>query len=299
MDRSGSNWGRWGAEDERGALNLQTPARVLEAARRIRTGRVYPLGLPIGRGVGPIGAHRPPPVRLTMMNRADPNRFGHMGDLVEGVGINEDVLVIPTHSLTHMDALAHVFAEGTLYNGWPADAVETYDGATRCGIDKQPFIAGRALFLDVAALLGVDVVKPPHVIIAAELLACASAADVEIEPGDALIIRTGWLEHYLSDPESVDAQLQAGLGYDACQLIHEKDVAAVGADNTAIESKPFDRNVFVGIHVELLHKLGVPMIEHLMLGEMAADRVTECLLVVAPLLITGGMGSPVNPIAIA
>ncbi len=77
-----------------------------------------------------------------------------------------------------------------------------------------------------------------------------------------------------------------------------RDVAAVGCDNAAVEVIPFDGE-FLALHIELLVKRGLTLLEHLVLTPLATDGVTECLLVVAPLLVTGGTGSPINPIAIA
>src|SRR5688572_1327088 len=110
--------GRWGEQDERGALNLLTPEVVLEATRACTTGRVYPLGRPIVSG-GASMAYRPAPQRLTLTNHADDMLSAMAGGA--SIGANEDVLVLPSHSGTHMDALSHVFADGQMYNGFAAD----------------------------------------------------------------------------------------------------------------------------------------------------------------------------------
>jgi kynurenine formamidase len=92
--------------------------------------------------------------------------------------------------------------------------------------------------------------------------------------------------------------LQAGLGFDAVDFIRDHDISVVGSDNSAIEPVPFDRGIFLGVHIELLIKLGVHLLEHVNLVGLSADQVTECLFVVAPLPVTGASGSPINPIAI-
>src|ERR1019366_1824846 len=130
-----NNWGRWGKEDERGALNLLTPETVLAATQVCRTGVVYDLGLPIQlHGSGPIFEYRGTPQRLSLMNQTDTGAFVDYGAAPD-VGANEDVLVFASHTLTHMDALSHVFAEGSFYNGFPSGAVSTNQGAPSCGID--------------------------------------------------------------------------------------------------------------------------------------------------------------------
>jgi kynurenine formamidase len=295
--QAGSNWGRWGAEDERGALNLQTPEAVLAATRVCRTGKVYSLSLPIQQEGMPLLPHRGAPMRLATTSKADQATFEAFG--ARELGANEDVLVIASHNQTHMDALCHVYHRDRLYNGFGVDTVTTSQGASRCGIDKARHVVGRAVHLDLPGYLGVDALEAPHVITGAELEACASSQGVQVRPGDVLLVRTGWIEAYLASPDPARLGMQAGLGLDACEFVRDHDVSAVGADNSAVEAIPFDRGSFLGVHVELLVNLGVPLIEHLVLGQLAADSVHECLFVAAPLPVRGGTGSPVNPVAIA
>ncbi len=289
------NWRRWGADDERGALNLLVPEVVRAASKVIKTGKVYSLSLPIQREGMPIIAYRNPPLRLTMLNTSDKGMFAAYG--ADRVGANEDFLAMPSHTGTHMDALCHVYYDDTLYNGFAADSAKTHTGAAHCGIEKARHIVGRAVLLDMAAYLGVDRVEPPRIFTAADLLGCAEKQGVELRAGDILLFRTGWLATFFEDPDRW-MQGQPGIGKDACKLIAQRDIVAVGADNNAVEAIPFDDNDFLGVHVELLRNLGVPLLELLSLDEMARDRVYESLLVVAPLMVTGGMGSPINPIAI-
>jgi kynurenine formamidase len=293
-----TNWGRWGEDDERGALNLLTPETVLAATRVCRTVVVYDLGLPIQQhGSGPLFDYRGTPQRLTLTNQADPGAFVRHGGAPD-IGANEDVLVLASHTLTHMDALSHVFTEGTLYNGFPADSVRTNRGTPHCGIDKVRGVVGRAVHLDLPRHQGIEWLEPGSVVTSADLEACARAQDVDVRSGDILLVRTGYLEywHSLGDPSTPTAQ--PGIGLDAVRFIREHDVSVVGSDNSAIEPVPFDQGVFLGVHIELLVKLGVHLLEHLNLAGLSADGVAECLFVVAPLSVTGASGSPVNPIAI-
>ena len=176
-------------------------------------------------------------------------------------------------------------------------------GATKLGIDKVKGLAARAVLLDMPRHLGVgDWFEGEHIITSAELDACAKAQGVEVRPGDVLLVRTGWVDKFLTQNPMqtgpANDPIQAGLGFDACEYVADHDVCAVGCDNSAVESIPFDRNEFLGIHIELLVKRGIYFLEHLMLKEMADDQCYESLLVVAPLTVTGATGSPINPIAI-
>ncbi|HUZ10111.1 MAG TPA: cyclase family protein [Acidimicrobiales bacterium] len=289
------NWGRWGADDQRGALNLVDPPVVLEALSRCRTGKVYSLAIPIGHFATPQVADRPLPERLTLSAPADAAVYAAYG-AAEGVGANEDMIMIPSHAGTHIDALCHVFSEGTVYNGHPATSFTPKLGASKCGIDQTGSFAGRAVLLDVAAWAGEGALEDGRIVTSADLESTRSAQGTEMLPGDILIVRTGWLEAGRKPGEPSGGQ--PGLGLDAVDFIADNDVAVVGSDNSAVEAIPFDRNIFLAVHIELLVKLGVTLIEHLWLAELAGDRCYESLLVVGALPVTGATGSPINPIAI-
>jgi hypothetical protein len=114
---------RWGAGDERGALNLLDPETVLAATRACRTGVVYNLGLPVQRSGVPVFDYRGAPQRLTLTGAGELGAFTDFGAPPD-LGANEDTLVIPAHNGTHMDALSHVFADGVMYNGFPASSLD-------------------------------------------------------------------------------------------------------------------------------------------------------------------------------
>jgi kynurenine formamidase len=294
------NWGRWGDDDERGALNLITPEVVRAATQVCTTGKTYSLGLPIQRHGMPILDHRGAPMRLALTHQSDIGMFADYG-APDHVGANEDVIVMASHNETHMDALCHVFSERRLYNGFPAESVTAAAGATKLGIDKVRSIVGRAVLLDMPGFLGVERIDAPRIFTGDELLACAREEGVEIRADDIRLVRTGWIDAYLAAAGAGGDDtlpMQPGIGLDACRTIAALDVAAVGSDNSAVEAIPFDENRFLCVHIELLVKLGLPLIEHLVLGEMAADHCYESLLVVAPLPVVGGTGSPVSPVAI-
>ncbi|MCF2526114.1 cyclase family protein [Yinghuangia soli] len=296
------NWGRWGPEDERGTLNLIDAKGVAAAAHEVRTGQAYALGLPIQREGAPIFDYRGAPQRLTLTSQTD-NMFDDFPGGTE-VGANEDVLVIASHSITHMDALCHVQHRGKFYNGFDASTFRTHTGAARCGIEKIGAFAARAVLLDLPRFKDVAFLEPGYTITRADLEGCAAAQGVEVRAGDALLVRTGHLDNFRAET-SAGREVpfaQAGLGLDAVSFIREHDIAAVGSDNSAIEVIPFDDNVFLSVHIALLVELGVPLMEHLWLSDLAAGMAEAgtyaCLLTVTPLPVTGATGSPINPVAI-
>jgi len=296
-----NNWGRWGDDDQRGTLNLITPDAVLRAAQRRVTGKVYSLAIQLSQASVPAVHDRPAPERYTLSSVADIGRVPPFFEIGEGVGANEDVLVMPSHIGTHMDALSHVASEATLYNGFPGDSFTPRGGASRLGIENTGSFAGPAKLLDVAGHLAAasgDGLAPGHIIDSALLEACRAAQGTTIEDGDMLLVRTGWIEHRNKHLPPEQAFLQAGLGLDAVTFIRDHNISVVGSDNSAIESIPFDQNRFLAVHIELLQQLGVTLIEHLWLADLAADHCYDILLAVGGLLVTGATGSPVNPIAI-
>ncbi|MFL5843494.1 MAG: cyclase family protein [Solirubrobacteraceae bacterium] len=296
-DANTDNWGRWGADDEAGAANLLTADTVLEALRGCRSGRVYALGSPIQRHGIPSVPYRPDPMRLTLINQTDEKALEAFG-ATGGIGSVEDVLSFGSHAVTHIDALSHIYAEDRIYNGFSKDEATTLGGAARCGIEKAGPMVTRGLLVDVAGHKGVPCLDPGQVVTAADLEEAMTAQGIAPRQGDAVLVRTGWFEAFLADEAGDLAPEQPGLGLEAARLLAAADVALVGADNTAVEAMPFDNGDFVTVHIELLVRRGIHLIEHLRLEELARDGCHEFLFAVAPLPLVGATASPVNPIAI-
>jgi kynurenine formamidase len=301
MDTAVNNWGRWGKADERGALNLLTPEVVLAAAASITRGKVYPLALDgYAEGV-PLIEYRGTPMRLTLVDSTDDGIYDAYG-CAKGTGAHEDVLVMASHTTSHMDALVHVYENYKHYNGVGHDTMHANSGAQRLGIDKVGGFAARAVLLDMVRYFGEEQWLPANrVITSDDLQGAARAAGVEVGAGDVVLIRTGYLQwwwhnHAAGGPEAFE---QAGIGADAAHWLASQDVVAVGSDNSAVECIPFDDNDFLHVHKILLVRAGIYMLEHMNLAAAAADGVVEGLLAVGPLLVTGATGSPINPILIA
>jgi kynurenine formamidase len=288
------NWGRWGPDDERGALNLVTPEVVLEAARGIRTGKVYSLALPISRSRTPAVWDRPPPERFT--RTAPHDQAERVGTDGHRVGSADDMLVLPSHAGTHIDALCHVFEGDSFYNGHPVDSFTTRRGAGKCSIVRTGTVATRAVLLDVPSALGLESLPGGYIITAEELDACCESEHVDVRPGDAVLIRTGWLE-VLAGDASTPSFPQAGIGLDAARWLQAHDVCLVAADNSAVEVLPFDGGE-LAVHAQLIVHSGIALLEHAWLADLAADRCYVSLFVVGALPVVGATGSPVNPVAI-
>ncbi len=296
-----SNWGRWGPDDERGTLNLITPEVVKRAAGCVRRGRVFSLGLA-------FGADGPQPgvgVRFNPLHY-----MSAIGEPIGGGGLgfcySDDVVHMPLQCATQWDALAHVHYAGQIYNGFAADEVLTASGASRGGIDKaaRDGIVSRGVLLDVARQRGVERLAPDVVIDPPELDAVARAAGIEPGPGDIVLLRTGHIRVFTEDRDSVRfAGASPGLGMACAEWLRERDIAAVCADNVAVEPLPGAvPGLPIPLHMLCIRDMGMLFGEMLNLEALARDcaedGVYEFLFSAPPLAVTRGIGSPINPVAV-
>jgi kynurenine formamidase len=293
-----SNWGRWGAEDERGTLNLITPERLVAAAALIRKGAVFDLGIPFDDQGPQPGGPRINPVHL-MSQTGDTQVFPG------GFKYADDYIFMPLQGASQWDALAHVYYDDRLYNGYPASDV-TVVGAFHDTIDRiAKGVAGRGVLLDIARTRGVDWLAAGEVITPDDLeAAIAAQGGVEVGSGDILLFRTGWRRMFLEQRSAQDFMArEPGLGQDCCEWLHGREVAAVCSDNWAIEVLPGeDPDVVLNVHMVLIRDMGVTLGEILDFEELAADcaadSVWEFFFCAPPLKVTRGVGSPINPLAI-
>jgi kynurenine formamidase len=283
-------WGRWGSEDELGALNLLGVTQVQRGVAEVRDGLVLALSAPIlnGRGFGVVG--RTPPVHYMVRDGGD---YAAGAPERAGFGFADDVVTLPTHGVTHVDALSHVWQDGLMYNGHPSRRV-TSRGAALLGIDKMTPIVTRGVFVDAAPGGNRTPDDPVHV---EELQRLVSEAGVDLAPGDALLVRTGWLDAFLAGEAT--ASQWPGLDKDCADWLAESDVVLVGSDNVGVESYPSsDPDCQVPLHIALLRGHGVYLSELMNLSGLAAAGRSTFLFVLAPLPLVGAVGSPVAPVAV-
>ena len=291
------NWGRWGADDQRGTVNLITPERLVAAGALIRTGKVFDLGIPLDDAGPQPGGGRINPVHL-MSQTGDRQMFPG------GFRYADDYIFMPLQGATQWDALAHVYYDDQLYNGYPSNDV-TVVGAFNCSIEHQAKgIAGRGVLLDLARLKGVEWLERGYAITPADLeAAIAAQGDVAVGAGDILVFRTGWRRKFLVEKSPTNfMDGEPGLGQDCCQWLRDRDIAAVCSDNWAIEVLPGeDPNAVFNVHMVLIRDMGLTLGEIFDLEELsadcAADGVWEFFFCAPPLKVTKGVGSPINPLA--
>ncbi|WP_237109834.1 cyclase family protein [Nonomuraea sp. MG754425] len=296
-----NNWGRFGPDDQRGTLNLLTPAVVLDALRSAVTGEVLSLAMPIrgatsspAPGTVPHLPGRPLPQHFMSVDGGD--YAAGARPIGAGLRVADDALIVTHHgTTTHMDALCHMWSGDELYNGHPAARVRSY-GATRCGIEHVGGVVSRGVLYDVPRRLGLGHLPADYRVPAALLEEIAVP-----RPGDVAVIRTGWPLVWERSREEYWSG-QPGLSAEAGRWLAAHDVAAVAADNAAIggldahglAAEPIEDD----LHLLLLHRHGVHLIELLWLEELAAAGRAEFVFVAAPLRVEGGTGSPLTPLAI-
>lgn len=301
-----SNWERWGKTDEVGAPNLITAQHIIRAAAEITTGEVVSLCLPLDDTGPQTGGRRFNP-RLQMIATGTDHLHGSQrsstgAELTGGFGVGDDVIEMPNQAGTHVDALSHVFHAGKMYNGFSAGDV-TAAGAAHCGIQHlSARLVARGVLLDVARYLETDVLEPGTAIDAGLLDATAQAQGSSVGPGDAVLVRTGFLGARRSAWRDYCGGDAPGLGLDSARWLHSNEVAFVGSDTWGVEVRPNEVDVFQPLHLISLVHGGIPFGENFVLDELSercrSRNQWSFLLAVAPLPITGACGSPVNPLAI-
>lgn len=282
------NWRRWGESDEAGALNLSTPDTVLAALRLPGNGKVYSLAHRIDEN-GPVSARRPPVRRITIGSR---NRRGNRGSF-------DDLLVMHAHTGTHIDGLCHYWtADGGMYNGHDPDRVSPA-GSPSLGIDHMAGLVTAAAYVDLRAVCPRGSDGHGFEITVAHLEKELARAGTDIHAGDVVLVRTGWEDELRTD-RKVYTWGEPGIGAAAARWLAERDVVAVGADNWGVEAiPPSEPGAGMVVHSILLNEFGTYLIEHLSFAALGDDVETgRYLFVVAPLRISGGTGSPVNPLLI-
>jgi kynurenine formamidase len=287
---SQDRWGRWGDEDERGTLNTIGQEQVRAAAALVRKGEVLSLGQTISSRT-PVPQHRAPPGHFMMRTGGD---YAAGARRPGGFQFAEDALFLPLHLGTHIDSLCHVWYDDRLYNGHAQSGIRS-SGASCCGVEKLPPIVTRGVLLDLVAGSG-HPLPDGHAIGVDELKRATDSAGVSPANGDAVLLRTGWLEAHQSTTPDFNAE--PGLNVEAAEWLAECGVALIGADNYAIEAMPFPDGFVFPVHQRLIRDYGMPLLEGLVLKPLAETGATAFLFIAAPLRIEGGTASPVAPVAI-
>ena len=298
------NWGRGGPDDEIGTLNNISPEDIVNAARLIRRGKVFSLGLNFDNR-GPqtgLWGNRFNPIHTMLTSGVD--AIAGRQDSI-GIRYADDMVTMPLQCGTQWDALGHIFFGDKMWNGYDAKLVDS-NGAQKNGIEKtRDKMAGRGVLLDVARFKGVESLEDGYGIGTEELEDCAKAQGVEVRRGDFVIFRTGQMERCLKTGvwggyAGGDA---SGLRFETADWIRRTDIAAICADTWGCEVRPNESSeASQPWHWVVIPMIGITMGEIFYLKDLAEDcaenHVYEFFFCGPPLPITGAVGSPINPIAI-
>ena len=280
---------KWGAGDQRGSGNHMKPETVLRAVRSIRTGEVFELGRVLTDSM-PLSGGRRFEI-FTKRSRQDPGP-NHRGS-------NEELVVAEIGQVgTQFDTFSHQMIANSMYNCFKLDDIASRTGFTKLGVENVGALVTRGVMIDVAALKGVEMLSNTYEITVQDLQQALAKQRLTLQPGDAVIIHTGWGKLWGQD----NARFQAGspgIGVAAAEWLARQDPMLVGSDNSAVEVSPNpDRQLAGPVHQIMLVVNGIHLLENLKLDALAAGQGYEFALIVEPLKIQGGTGSTVAPIAI-
>jgi len=280
---------KWGAGDERGSGNHMKPASVLKGAKLIRTGEVIELGHVLRQGM-PLQATRQFNLHMKRTN---------MSPQANQRGGNEELVTSEIGQVgTQFDGFAHQTHGDSMYNCFKVSETGTRTGFTKLGIEKVGALITRGVLIDVAALKGVETLPDSYEITPDDLQQALARQKLKLEPGDAVIIHTGWGR--LWGKENARYMTRSpGIGVAAGEWLVKQDPMLLGADNIPVEvAPPKDPQLSGPIHQMMLVVHGIHLLENLKLDELAAKKVYEFAFIIQPLKLQGGTGSTVAPIAV-
>ncbi len=305
LARRVSNWGRWGPGDELGTVNYVTAEKRVAAARLVRRGEVFSLAVDLEPDTPQFKAsYRLNPQRSMVATGSDVKTGRQAAYGIPGHGFADDLVVMSLQAATQWDSLAHVFHDYKMYNDRDCELVGA-KGAAANAIDVlRDRVVTRGVLADVAGHLGVEALAPDHHVTVEELEATLAAQGVAAGSGDVLLVRTGHLGRIRRENawHAFVEHDEPGLGQDSLPWLHEREIAAVAADNWAFEVIPSRASLPLPIHTIGIVYMGLLVGEIFELDALAEDcrrtGVWEFLFSAPPLPFTGAVGSPVNPLAI-
>lgn len=279
---------KWGAGDQRGSGNHMKADTVLRAARLIRTGEFFELGRVLSTSMPFFGTRRfELHTKRTVMNPGSNRR-----------GSNEELVLSEIGQVgTQFDAFSHQTIGNSLYNCFTLDDIASRTGFSRLGVEHVGTLMTRGVLIDVAATKGVETLPDTYEITVKDLQLALEREKLTLQPGDAVIIHTGWGRLWGKDNARY-TKTSPGIGVAAAEWLARQDPMLVGSDNSGVGVTPdVDPQVSNPIHQIMLVVNGIHLLENLKLDELAAKQVYEFALVVQPLKIQGGTGSTVAPVA--
>lgn len=282
----------YGPNDEIGAANLLTPDVVREAVKLVKTGKTYPLAVPVNKDL-PAFRHRS--FKLYNVQPGEqagltlgPNKFSLNDELVNawtGVG-------------TQLNGIGHIGIDNVYYNGNKAADFVTVEGVTKLGIEKVPPLVTRGVVLDMTAHYGKSIVPGGTEFTVADIKAVLEKQGVSLRKGDVVLFNTGWLELIGKDDKQFLA-VEPGIGMEAAQWLADQGIVAFGGDTWASEVYPNPSgNEEFPVNQFMLAKRGIYNLELIDSRALVPDKAWEFLFVLGQPLYVGSTQVNINPVAI-
>ena len=272
------NWGRWGDDDQQGAINLITPEKSVAAAGLVRTGR-----------------------KVSMSRVFEPEQhFMRKSPRGDGSGSVVDYYGFIYHgqTITHIDALCHMWDDDGMWQGRDPDVEVTTRGAAFGSIDAwSDGIVTRGVLIDVPRHRGVSHVTPDRPVHGWEVEEIMRAEGVDVEPGDALLVYSG-KDAFVAAGGTYGGGDRPGLSVTCAKFIRDHDVALLGWD--MMDARPDPYGLTFPVH-GVLFNYGVALLDNALLEPIAnacaEEERYEFMFMALPLNVARGTGSPANPIA--
>ncbi len=280
---------KWGADDQRGAANRITPAKVLEARNLIMRGQTYQLGH-VYESAMPLFGTRHYSLRI-------PKVFGPNG--ANQMYYHDEIISGELGQIgTQFDGLGHAGIGDLFYNGNKGSEFAKAEGLTKLGIENVGAIVTRGVLIDVAAYKGQPMLAGGYEITRADLEGALKRQTFVIRSGNVVIFHTGWGSLWIKDNAKFNANAP-GIGLEAAQYLVDREIVMAGADTWSVEVVPNpDASLAFPLHQLFIAKNGIYIFENLLTEDLARDNVYEFAFIFAPLRLKGATGSPGNPLAI-
>ena len=296
-----SNWGRWGEDDQRGCLNLITPAKGKQAAGLVQDGTTVSCARPIVTDITADTTHQ---VQRHMVDSGEgrdtdpPERRLVRRGAAEFIG-----MVFHGQTITHIDALSHYSWQGKLYNGKPASLITSREGAQTHSIELAcDGIVTRGVLLDIPRVRGVSWLPPEEPVMPQDLEEAERLEGVRVEEGDILLVRTGNYRKRLDLGPVPSSEPMTACQVACTPWFKERGIAMLGTDTSNDVRPSHYATITAPLHTMCLVTLGLWLIDNANLEQLAEAcqqrNRYEFMLTLAPLRLRNVTGSPVNPIAL-
>ncbi len=284
-----SNWNRWGADDEMGALNLITAEKRVRAAALVKLGESLSLSRDVIKERVGVSA----PFDHVMVESGE----------TPGAESAGDIFSVQYHGFTqtHLDALCHIFHGDFMFNGVSKNAVTSKGAAKMSVLTMKNGILTRGVLMDIPRALGRAYLSAGDAIYPEHLDLWLEKTKLQVESGDALIVRTGrWAREEKEGRWDIESG-SAGLHASCLPWLKQHDIALLGSDLASDLMPSQVDGVRLPIHLVTIAALGVPIIDNCDLEQLsqycAGQQKWEFLFIASPLAVPGGTGSPINPLA--